>query len=88
MSNTKAEALLKQQSTATLMQSLAHLEEIAPEPDHAEMPEWCRMTRWIEEELIERLGCRDAHTEWVLSDDFGSNGERTSYAFLAKVGGN
>lgn len=81
----KARKLTKAQSTSALIKSLAHLEEIAPEPADPEMREWSRMVDWVEEELIERLGCSEAHTDWVLSDDFSNYTGRTSYAFLAEV---
>ncbi|MCC4906956.1 hypothetical protein [Microbacterium sp. cx-59] len=81
----KAVALVKAQSTKALLDSLANLEQIAPEPADPQMREWCRMVDWVEEELLERLDCRDAHTDWVLSDAFGGYEGRTSYAFLAGV---
>ncbi|MDF2991883.1 MAG: hypothetical protein K0S37_2397 [Microbacterium sp.] len=81
----KAAALVKAQSTTALLDSLAALELGAPEPHEAGMPVWCKTVGWIEEELIERLGCEDAHTDWVLSDAFTGFDGRTSYAFLAEV---
>lgn len=77
--------LVKAQSVETLMQSLRHLEDIAPEPWSPDMPVWCRMTGWVEDELVERLGCADEHTEWVLSDDFGNDEFRTSYPFFSRI---
>ncbi len=81
--NAKAIRLVEAQSTGALLKSLAHLEEIAPEPANPEMREWCRMVDWVESALIKRLGCEEAHTDWVLSEDFGMDESRTSYAFLA-----
>lgn len=83
----KAAASTKAQSTTALINSLKHLEEIAPEPAHPEMPQWSKVVDWVEAELIERLGCEKAHTDWVLSDEFEQHEGRTSYAFLARVAG-
>lgn len=79
----KADSLVKGQSTKQLLGALAALELGAPEPCEVGMPIWCKTVGWIEDELIRRFGCEDAHTDWVLSDDFGADGSRTSYTFLS-----
>lgn len=83
--NAKANRLVEAQSTRALLKSLAHLEEVAPAPADPEMREWCRMVDWVESALIKRLGCEEAHTDWVLSDDFGSDNMRTSLRFFEGV---
>jgi hypothetical protein len=81
----KAARLVKAQRTSALLDSLGALELGAPEPSSPAMPTWCKTVGWIEDELIARLGCEEAHTEWVLSDAFGDVDARTSWAFLAEV---
>lgn len=84
----KARALTAAQSTKSLIDSLALLELGAPEPSDDGMREWIFAVDNIEAVLIERFDCDDAHTDYILSDEFEADardGARTSYRFLAKV---